>query len=84
MARVTVWVAALSLAAGAMALVAGFQVGHGRGDLATHLHWGVLSLLLQLFTALVALVHARASRREVDVLRAALRDAGGADPSDPT
>ena len=77
MARVTLWLALLAFATGVAAFVVGFRVGHGESDLATHLNWGALSLLLQLFTVLVAGVHARASAREIESLRAALDQAEG-------
>jgi len=81
MARVTLWLATLSLAAGVTAFVVGVRVGHGESALSTHLNWGALCLVLQLFTALVAGVHARASAREIAGLRAALLEAEARQPS---
>jgi hypothetical protein len=71
-AKVTVWVAGLSFAAGVATLVFGVRVGHAQSALSSHLAWGLVSVLLQLSTAVVAFVHGRASSREADVLRAEL------------
>jgi len=61
MARVTAGLAFLAFAAGCAKFVQGLRAGHGEGALATHLYWGFATLVLQLFAAGVALVHARAS-----------------------
>lgn len=78
MAWVTTWLAVLSFLVGCAALVFGVRVGHGSGELAAHFGWGVVALLLQLFTAATAAVHARARGREIASLRATLGAGEGA------
>jgi len=70
--RVTAALAAVSFAAGVVTFVVGVRVGHGESALASHLGWGALTVVLQVFTLLVALVHARAAAQEIAALRAQL------------
>lgn len=82
MARVTALLAMLSLVAGIATFVVGVRVGHGESPLVSHLTWGMLTLVLMLFTAGVAMVHARASAQEIAALRAELERIQGA-PAEP-
>jgi hypothetical protein len=73
-ASVTAILVFLSLLAGCVTFAVGIRVGHGTADLASHLGWGAVTLVLQLFAASVAAVHARASGRQIAALRRALED----------
>jgi hypothetical protein len=64
-ARVTAWLAAISFAAGVATFVVGVRVGYGSSAIASHLNWGALTLVLQLFTACVAAIHARVAAQRV-------------------
>ena len=72
MAGVTAFLVGLSFVTGCITLVVGYGVGHGTGSMAAHLGWGMLTLVLQLFSTGVATVHARASSHEIALLNAEL------------
>jgi len=65
--------------------VLGVRVGHGSSTLVSHMTWGVLTLVVQLFTVCVATIHARHSERQIVLLRSALEEAmartGGPSPA---
>jgi hypothetical protein len=58
--------------------VLGVRVGHGSTSLVTHMTWGALTLVVQLFTVCVATIHARHSEQQIALLRAALEKAEAA------
>jgi hypothetical protein len=80
MARVTAWLAALSLAAGVVTFVVGVRAGYGTSPVSSHLNWGAATLVLQLFTAGVAAVHARVAARQAAELRAAAGEGAETEP----
>jgi hypothetical protein len=65
--------------------VLGIRVGHGSSTLVSHMTWGALTLVVQLFTVCVATIHARHSERQIALLRSALEEAmahsGGTSPA---
>jgi len=84
MASVTALVVLLAFLAGCVTFVLGVRVGHGTSPLASHLTWGALTLVLQLFAACIAFVHARASGAQTARLHAELaRSQGPGDGPSP-
>jgi hypothetical protein len=75
MARVTAWLAAISFVAGLVTFVVGARVGYGSSTISSHLNWGALTLVLQLFTACVATIHSRFAAQELAELRALVEQA---------
>jgi hypothetical protein len=75
LARVTTVLVLLSFVSTCITFVLGVRVGHGEAALGSHLNWGAVTLVLQLFAAGVSAVHARASGEEIAALRAALEEA---------
>lgn len=65
MSLVSPLVAFLALLAGVITLVEGVRVGHGAGNLGSHLGWGVGTLILQVSSLAIAVVHARATSRRI-------------------
>lgn len=61
MARVTALVVVLAFVAGCVTAVVGVWVGRGQSPVTLLLNWGAVTLVLQLFAACIALVHARAN-----------------------
>ncbi|MEW6269545.1 MAG: hypothetical protein AB1689_09650 [Thermodesulfobacteriota bacterium] len=61
MAAVTAVVVLLAFLAGCVTFVLGIRAGYGTSPLSSHLNWGAITLVLQLFATCIALVHARAS-----------------------
>lgn len=59
---VTAAIVVLAFLSGCATAVAGYWVGRGESPVSLVLNWGALTLVLQLFAACVAVVHARAGR----------------------
>lgn len=64
MPTVTAALVVLAFLSGCATAVAGYWVGRGQSPVSLVLNWGALTLVLQLFAACVAVVHARAGRPE--------------------
>lgn len=80
----TAFVVVLAFLAGCVTFVLGVRAGHGTSPLASHLSWGAITLVLQLFAACIAVVHARASSARAARLREELaRGAAAGDASPP-
>jgi len=56
--------------------IEGVRAGHGSATLVAHMTWGALTLIVQLFAACVATIHARRSEQQIAMLEAALVQAG--------
>ncbi|MBY0278462.1 hypothetical protein K2Z84_24290 [Candidatus Binatia bacterium] len=65
MPTVTAAIVVVAFLSGCATAVAGYWVGRGQSPVSLVLNWGALTLVLQLFAACVAVVHARAGRPAV-------------------
>lgn len=62
MSTVTALIVVLAFLSGCVTAVTGVWVGRGQSPVSLVLNWGALTLVLQLFAACIAVVHARAAR----------------------
>ena len=85
MAIVTSLLVSASFVLTCATFVLGVRVGHGSSTLVSHMTWGMLTLVVQLFTVCVATIHARHSEQQIALLRSALEEAmahsGGESPA---
>ena len=61
MPTVTAVLVVLAFLSGCVTAVTGVWVGRGQSPVSLVLNWGALTLVLQLFAACIAVVHARAA-----------------------
>lgn len=62
MPTVTAVIVVLAFLSGCVTAVTGVWVGRGQSPVSLVLNWGAVTLVLQLFAACIAVVHARAGR----------------------
>jgi hypothetical protein len=70
--KVTWFLAVFSTGALLVTIAQGMAVLKGQGDIVSHFHWGLATLVLLLLNNLLAVVHVSRGERLIAVLRARL------------